>query len=638
MSSLGLTLAVLSALRVPGPLSPRNASYRLSARLDPEHKRVDGRATLTWRNLASGPAGELVFHLYMNGFKNEASTFFKESRGQHRRARAAPHGWGAIDVTRLWVNGVDLLSRLQVSDTLATVPLPAPVAAGATARVELEFTTLLPRVFARTGWAEEQFFAVAQWFPKIGVFACDPSCRWHAHQLHLNSEFFADFGVYDAELDVPEGFTVAATGVQVGEEHRAGRTTLRFHAEDVHDFAWFASPRFRLYEDQLTDELGPIRLALYVWPGHEAHAPRHLAAAKVGLAELARRFGPYPYRQVTVVDVPDHAAGAGGMEYPTLFTTFDAPVPAGIHVPELFTMHELSHQYFYGMVASDEVEEAWLDEGFAEAVTDFSLARQFGRASGLYELAGHRLSLSDASRIYYRLGADVDPIAIRSFDYLDLSRYNAASYAKTHLVLRTVEGLLGAARFEAGMRRYFEVARFAHPRRADFVRAFDEGAGRDLTGFWSRVLETADVLDYEVLSVSSERVRPPAGLFDQGGVRREVPSPLADGPYHSEVVVHRKGELAFPVELRVVFEDGSERRERWDDGPGAPPPGSRWKRFSYDGPQEVAWAEVDPDGKVPLDCDRVNNGLRRQSDPAPRRALVGGWQRLLSLVLSAVGF
>ena len=164
-----------------------------------------------------------------------------------------------------------------------------------------------------------------------------------------------------------------------------------------------------------------------------------------------------------------------------MFTTLTFPVPEAVHLPEWVTVHELSHQYFQGMVASDEAEEAWLDEGLTETMTDWGLSRQFGRDGALYDLWGHRLSYADAARLSYRSVADLDPPETRSFSFVDNSTYSANTYAKTDLILRTAESLLGDEKFEAAMRHYYQEARFTHPRRADFVRLFDEGTGVDLS-------------------------------------------------------------------------------------------------------------------------------------------------------------
>jgi hypothetical protein len=640
-----LSLVTLTALRVPGPLSPRNASYTIHASLDEKAKVVSGKERLHWKNIATGPADSLVFHLYMNAFKNDQSTFMRESKGIHRGNKQEKAGWGAIDVTKLVIGGVDLTKSLRVDDTLATLKLPAPVAPGGELDVDIEFTTKMPKVFARTGYKDD-FFEVGQWFPKIGVWDCaagphghPATCRWRAHQHHLNSEFFADYGVYDVDVQVPKDWLVGATGVQTSEKIAGARKTVAFHAEDVHDFVWTTSPKLKLTEDKFTDAGGDVRIVMLSQPGRDANVPRHIKATQDGLAELERRFGPYPYSQITFVDDTEGAEGAGGMEYPTLFFTEDVPVPPGIHFPEYVTIHELSHQYFYGIVGSDEVEEAWLDEGLTEAMSDWGTTRMFGRDGGVWDYLGHQLSVTELEQASYRTALGLDPLETRAFDYESNYSYGSITYAKTTLVLRTLEAYLGHDKFEAGMRHYYEKTRFTHPRGEDFVRLFDEGAGQDLGWYWQPTLWGTQTLDYEVYEVDKRRKPAPIGLFDEKGkrVEKEEPKkPDKNAPWISEVVVHRKGEMAFPVELDVVFEDGSHKHETWDGGRQAGEP--RWKRFTYETAKPVAYAEIDPDHKVALDTARFNNARRIEPDTAPRRRVVGWFQNALCFLFSTVGF
>jgi len=637
MLHLLAALAVAGSLRVPAPLSARNASYQLDAQLDPAQKQLTGTGRLHWRNTQSGPATELVFHLYMNAFKNEKSAFLKESGGQHRTAVFDRKDWGAIDVTRLVVDGVDLTSRAVVDDTLLRVALPHAIAPGATSEIDLRWTTKFPRVFARTGWGDNEFFAIAQWFPKVGVWDCQGGCRWRAHQHHLNSEFFSDFGVYEVTLRLPARFIVAGTGVELGTEVIGDEVVHRFLAEDVHDFALAASPKFDVRQGSYHDPLGEVALTYYAQPGRGDRPTLHLAAAQAGLAELGARMFPYPYKRLSIVEPAAGAEGAGGMEYPTLIFTFDVAAPAQIKFGELVTMHELSHQYFYGMIASDEVEEAWLDEGLADAGTDWGLERLLGDTALLYDWGGHRLTTRAERRAGYGPVARVDPPETQAFAFRDNGVYGAVTYGKTQLALSTVRGLIGDARFFAGIGRYAERWRFLHPRIDDFIAAFDDGAGEDLRWFWDEALRGTQVLDYAVGSIQVTEQRPPAGLFDtatDGGTRQQIaPSLHAGPPYHSEVVVDRRGDFRFPVELKVVFDDGSERRERWDGGRSD---GAHWHRFSYDTDHQVVRAEVDPDAKVPLDVDRWNDGLLLRADAAPRRTMMRRLDAWLSVLTALV--
>lgn len=674
-----------AALRVPGPLSPRNASYQIRARLDEKAHSVSGTAVLSWRNLEKQPADRLVFHLYYNAFKNDASTFIREA-GRNLRGDMMPEGsYGAMDVTALKVNGQDLLARAVVDDTLLIVPLPQPVGPSAAAQVELTFTAKLPGIFARAGY-QGDFHAITQWFPKIGVFDCEgTACRWRARQYHGYTEFFADYGVYDVELDAPAGAVVGATGVPVSDERRGDRHLWRFHAEDVHDFALMTDPRFVVVDDELRDELGRVHIRLLTRKGVEAMTARHLLATREGLRELQRRFGPYPYSNVTVVVPPADAAGASGMEYPTLFATLFGDFPAGLRVAEETTIHELGHQYFYGLIGSDEVEEAWLDEGLNETYTTWAMERIYGPRCDASSLLGFCVSSLDAEWLGYRFSRRVAPLAAPSFT-LPGNAYSGLSYSQTAVTLRTLERYLGVARMEAAMRRYSERFRFRHPRRADLVAALSEGAGEDLRWFFDQALTTTRVADYQVVSAKSIPHELAGGLYDcpppaqqpvvpVGPIMLEPPalsdpevlallresqaaacqgkpagrhlfSPERAKPsgaaknskvYDSDVIVQRRGDFLFPVQIRLTFADGSQQQELWSRAEQEAAPELRIKRLRRFRAQQLTKAEVDPAGDLILDERRLNNGLLVKGSSAPARRVWLSWQGILQTLIDWVG-
>jgi len=285
----------------PGPgaaQSPRNASYRLKATLDEKAHRVIGQGTLTWRNLERKPCDKLVFHLYQNAFKNLASTFVFESGASLRGAEMPEHGYGAIDLSTLRLNGRDVVSSAVLGDTLLTLPLATPLDPSAIAEVEFSGSVQLPKAFARSGWADT-YHAVTQWFPKIGVWDCSDgeACGWRAHQYHGVTEFFADFGVYDVEIDVPRATQVGATGVLVAERLTDDRRIVSYHAEDVHDFAFFADPAFVEIKDSVDDGQGPIQVRLLSRRGRRPTIRELFRAC--GLPSGKVRSAPEPIRTVT---------------------------------------------------------------------------------------------------------------------------------------------------------------------------------------------------------------------------------------------------------------------------------------------------------------------------------------------------
>lgn len=619
ISLLALAAAALAAASPAAPLTPATASYEISCRLDAPKKTVEGTELLTWTNRTSRPAATLQFHLYLNGFRNNRSTFMREAGDKHRSVPVTD-SWGSIEVTRMtFGDGTDLLPALTwISPddgnpddrTVAEVTLPRPVAPGETARVSLDFRSRLPRVSERTGWKGD-YFLVAQWFPKIGVLE---ESGWNCHQFHANAEFFADFGDYDVSIDVPAQYKgkVGATGRRVEERPASGdRILYRFRQESVHDFAWTADPGFVVLHDFFREAgLHDVELHLFVQPEHASQAARHFRAVKTALSLMGRILGPYPYETLTMVDPAWGARGSGGMEYPTFITCGTHLVaPANVHDPEDVTIHEFGHQYFYGLLASNEFEEPFLDEGFDAYMTSRVLKTAYGPNHPTLDLFGYRLPLGiekhypvDANRSSFR-EATHDVHAQRAWAFRDTRTYAAGTYSHTALALSTLESLIGSNVMDRALRLYFERWRFRHPRMRDFVAAVNEVTGRDWTWFFARTFYGSGDVDYAVERAVSKAATPLRGLVEKDGRLVETPATARGRGWDSEALVTRRGETALPVEIVLRFEGGRTYRSTWDGE-------ARWKRFRISGGPKLVEAVVDPDEKIALDSDRTNNGRR----------------------------
>ena len=414
-----LRLVALFALAA-GPIaqefpsaSPRVLAYEMSAKLDAPARTIHGRQRIVWRNVTTRPVDELRFHLYWNAFRGPDSTFMKES-DESFRAQWRADEYGGIEVTE--IASVDGATRtllvpefIQPDDgnaadrTVIRVPLPHPVAGGASLVVETVFAAHAPKAYRRAGWVPGDGWFAMHWFPKPGVLEeKDGAAVWNCPQFHANTEFFADFATWDVTIDVPADFVVGATGGKPVQDQTAlGRRVLRFVAEDVHDFAWVADPDFverreifsgcravddptglapsiarQLGADPASFDLRPVDLRLLLQPEHasDEQIRRHFDAAHAALTFYGLRFGPWPYKVLTLVDPGSDVAGrglGGGMEYPMLITCGSELLPHPRKLtPEGVTIHEFGHQYWYGLSANDEFREAWLDEGinsFAES-------------------------------------------------------------------------------------------------------------------------------------------------------------------------------------------------------------------------------------------------------------------------------
>ena len=606
------TSAPALSARQSGPgESPRNANYTLAATLNPQAATVTGTGLLTWRNTSSRAATALQFHLYWNAWRDPSSSWLREqSLGRNwTLARRPASDRGSIDLTTLALitpgQKHDLLPRARFiapddgnadDRTVLEVTLDRAVAAGDTIQLDLGWTAKVPRTYARTGRIGNYFF-IAQWFPKIGVFE---DGGWNTHQFHAATEFFSDFGVYDVSLTVPTGWTIGATGrEQWKTENSDGTTTHRYLQADVHDFAWTTSPDFVERRERFEEPgLPPVEMRLLLQPEHLEQADRHFRATRTTLKYYGTWFGAYPYSHITIVDPVAivspgwQGESTGGLEYPTLFTAGTRWFAPWMGTqPESVTIHEAGHQFWYGAVATNEFEHAWMDEGLNTYSTARALAegyppqfvtveRYFGGlgfwaytdAPWSRDIDGNRLNA-------FRPVASFDDQSTPSWKYWPGSA-SAITYNKTALWLATLEKMLGWPTVQKILATHYARGTFRHPTPDEFFAIANEVSGRDLTWFFDAVHRSSATFDYAVEQVTENGVGPT--------------------PFLSTVVVRRLGDGIFPVPVRVRFDDGTETVEAWDGR-------DRWHAFTYRKTARVATVEVDPERVLLLDLNYTNN-------------------------------
>jgi hypothetical protein len=602
---MSLTAVAAARAEVTGtidpPLSPRNASYIIDARLDPASRTITGSEVILWRNITAKPATELQFHLYWNAWRDDRSTWLRETTLGSRRVipTVTPDERARIDVTALTVRGsarADLTTVMRFiapddgnadDRTVLAARLPQPVAPGGSITIELSWTAHVPRPFARTG-AIGSYFFVAQWFPKLGVLQ---DTGWNCHQFHNGTEFFSDYGSYDVRMTVPAGWILGATGVERERRDNGNRTTThRYHQDDVHDFVWTTSPDYIEQRARFEHPTLPaVDMRLLIQPEHVGQAARHFEATRATLKYYGEWYGAYPYGHITIID-PAYQSGAGGMEYPTLFTAGTRLfAPEHVEDPEDVTVHEAGHQFWYGIVGNNEFEDAWMDEGF----NTFSEARVMGTWGAPAYVSQRyfggfipyvfkdivRDRETDWNRFTgYRRAAKNDVQSTPSFRYYAASS-GVPTYNKTALWLNTMERWLGWPTLQRIMSTHFSRWKFKHPKPQDFFDIANEVSGRDLSGYFDQVYRSSNAFDYGIQDFRSDR----------------------DGDkYRTLVVVRRYGEAIFPVDVRVTFTEGKQATEHWDGK-------DRWHLYTYNWPQRAVTAQADPDHVLLLDVNLTNN-------------------------------
>lgn len=654
-----------------GTLSDRVVAYAIDAELDPVKHTIKGKQKLTWRNRSAQPVCSIYVHLYLNGFDGPGSTFMTEQRasssGFRSNVSTKDGEYGYIRLDKVAQGGQPATWTFVQPDngpktdrSVVRIDLPQPVAPGTSTTLDIDFFDQLPRVVARTGYYGS-FHLVGQWFPKIGVLELPgergaTAPRWNAHEFHLHSEFYADYGSYDVRITVPKDYTVGATGQLAGKPvEQGGKTTHRYVQEDVHDFAWTADKRYaKPLVKTWQGPRGPVEVKVLYTPEYESNAQPVLQATIDSLDYFSKTLGAYPYRTATAVVPPYGATEAGGMEYPTFFTadstTMVEPGSIGRWMLDFVTVHEFGHGYFYGILGSNEFEEPMLDEGMNEywdqrmmtsRKQDLALDMPWMRRLNI----GTRITPFQMERLGASLADPADPLGRNSWVRLSSGSYNTV-YSRTATAMRQIEALVGTPAMERAMKLYYERWKFRHPSLADLRDALAEGTGKPgiVNGAFDAYIYGTGRTDDRIERLSSDEVLPLPGYHAFKGKQvlvgsKEIDKAIEkrrkawkdkhpdakDGagafPYRTVVVVRRDAAKP-PQVLRVNFADGSHR-----DFPVTTQ--ESWQRFVVTTGVKAVSAQLDPDGLVWMDANKLNDSRALESTPTAARRWFGDVAALL---------
>jgi hypothetical protein len=658
-------------------LSDRVVDYQIDATLDPLNHTVAGKQKLTWRNRSAVAVRSVFLHLYMNAFESANSTFLTEQR---RRGGGGRSGidirdgeWGHIELRSVAQGGARVEWSFVHPDggpaqdhTVVRLDLPAPVAAGASTTLDIDFLTQLPRVVARTGYFGS-FHLVGQWFPKIGVLELPgergaTAPRWNVHEFHLNSEFYADFGNYDVRLSVPKDYTVGATGeLQGAPTEKNGLVTRRYVQGDVHDFAWTADNRSaRPLEDSWSGAGSPcVKVTVIYPPEYAASAAPAMKAAKDSLTYFSSTLGPYPYKTLTVVIPPHNAEDAGGMEYPTFFTAegYKDVAPGSLEstLLDLVTIHEFGHGYFYGILASNEFEEPMLDEGLNE-YWDGRMLRE--RRQDLYASTPliRAIGIDPRVRIF-----DVERLASPREEAADAPGQNSWNrlqgigpvYARSATVMRDLEERIGKDAMERGFKEYYKRWKFRHPSIADLREVLAETSGQRaaVEAVFAQQVYQVNKVDDRVDAITSVEELPQPGTSQVKGAWVEENEKALDerietirkqwkkahpeakdgtGPFAfiTTVTLRRRG-AAVPQTLVVRFADGSSETVAWNSD-------DKWQQFKWTRPAKAVSAELDPKRMHYLDVNKLDDSRTMKADGSASRRWSADFAAFVQILLSLI--
>ena len=605
----------------------QDISYDIEVTLNDTDRTLTAFEKLTYKNNSSDTLEFIWFHLWPNAYKNDSSAMAKQfiRLGSTRFLYTKEEDRGYIDSLDFSVDGVNAIWEYHSEwIDVAKVILPKPLLPGKTILIETPFFVKLPRVVSRLGHTGKHF-EITQWYPKPAVYDRD---GWHPMPYLNMGEFYSEFGTFDVKISLPENYRVMATGDMVngekelawldslaligdslkdfskkeiakyskennprkkkkkkeGSEKDSIKTyqykTIHFRQENVHDFAWFADPNWIVQKGEL--QLDNSSRTITLW---SMYLPKNAWLWRKSLEYLhdsglwySRFYGDYPYNHISAVD-GDMSAG-GGMEYPNITVISRS---GSEDLLEYVIMHEVGHNWFYGILGTNERDHPWMDEGineftgirywekkYSDRDNQFVFSDQIQNKLGI----GKNVNMSYFQYAGYSSGAtkhDTQPLSISSDENYFYRNYGQ-SYSKVAVMMRYLQHYLGEEKIDKIMQDYYSSWKYKHPGPDDFTFFFDKHLDEDIDWFFDNLIDSTTYIDYKVSKKG--------------------------GKYQLENL----GSFNAAVELAYYDRNGDEIKRTWTR--------PNQKISVLNSPKNCYKVVIDPDHYMP-DIDRTNNTTRR---------------------------
>jgi hypothetical protein len=462
----------------------------IAVQLDSVAKSLDAFIQLDYLNNSPDTLHAIWMHIWPNAYRNTQTAFARQQLRHGETDFYFSKQKGSVDGFSFESEGKSLQwSAHPEHIDIIQVHLQQPLLPGKRIRITTPFVVRLPLIVSRGGFMGD-FFSVTQWYPKPAVYDAN---GWNVMPYLDQGEFYSEFGNYTVEISVPKPFVVASTGhvIQKNDTLLKGSVSgvkYIFEESNIHDFAWFAAKDFKVSSRKIPIGSDSVLLQVYtsgVFKEEKAHEPMYYLDQ--AMREYSERVGNYPYKTCTVVIGPLKAGS--GMEYPTITVCSSGD---GTTI-----MHEVGHNWFYGMLASNERQYPWMDESVntfyeqwisGEAKPGPAFFGLIGNVQWLTSYQNHLAFLFSA-----RQGIS-QPVASSSTDLTGLN-YGAIIYAKGPSLFAYLKQQLGDSLFSTCMKNYFNEWKFRHPLPGDMQRSFEQSSGMDLRWFFNDLLKENNEVD-----------------------------------------------------------------------------------------------------------------------------------------------
>ncbi|CAA6818023.1 MAG: Zn-dependent aminopeptidase, partial [uncultured Aureispira sp.] len=487
----------------------QEVAYKIEVELDDVNHFLTGDIEIKYTNNSTDTLSYLYFHLWPNAYKNQQTAFAKQLLNKDRLTFhfSKKEDRGFIDQLEFSCNGAALKWEEDFENPdIAQLNLPQAIAPGETVTIKTPFRVKIPGDFSRLAHID-QAYMLCQWYPKPAVYDRD---GWHPMPYLENGEFYSEFGSFDVSITLPENYVVGSTGDLQTESEKEfleqkvaaskkidyeslyfqehpfppsseKKKTIRYTAEKVHDFAWFADKRYHVQKSNVELKSGRSIETYTMFTNGEAILwnKKALEYTNRAIEFYSEIVGEYPYESVTVVQ--GNYEGQD-MEYPMITVIGRSMFPILL---ENVIIHEVGHNWFYGILGSNERDHPWMDEGW----NTYLDAR--------YMTAQYKLNVNAEYWVYLEQAKKYEDEAIesRSQDLSD-ANYYVCAYAKPTLAFRYLQEYLGVEELDRILKKYYETWKFKHPSPADLRAVFKAESTKDLDWFFDNVINSTKHIDY----------------------------------------------------------------------------------------------------------------------------------------------
>ncbi len=510
----------------------QEVNYRITVSLNDSAHSLSGYEEISYINHAPKSLAYLYFHLWPNAYKNDSTAFAHQQlvNGNTDFHFASANEHGFIDSLEFRINGKPVKwEYCRDSTDICRIILNQPLRPSDSIVITTPFYVKIPGDFSRFGHVGKSY-QVTQWYPKPAVYDC---MGWHQMPYLDQGEFYSEFGSYDISITLPKDYVVGATGNLITKAERIwlenkakginspgssssenGLKTIRYTEKNIHDFAWFADKTYKVAKGEVNLSNGHKVTTWAMYPEVESGLWKNaIEYINDAVSYYSHWYGDYPYNQCSAVYGRIEAGGA--MEYPEI--TVVGATSSAVML-ENYIMHEVGHNWFYGMLGFNERMYPYLDEGF-NTFSEFRYMRtkypDLKLYSFLFDHAGAAkwLNMKDrpyASYYYYgyllsaRTKSD-QPMNLTSADYT-LLNYGLVVYFKSALAYNYLLEYLGEEEFNRIMQRFFREWQFRHPGPEDLRQSFEKESEKDLSWFFTDIVNTKKTIDYSIHRYSKNKV------------------------------------------------------------------------------------------------------------------------------------